>query len=195
MFTHSTGREITRRRRSTFPDYGAVRESGLRVFSRVRETCLVKPDGAKPMQMPMPKQKAELQRTLIFDGDCGFCTSCANWVATHSSTTITVVPWQLTDVTAFGLTNQETSRRVYLVVGDKHYSGHRAFARILIAQRNLLLRAVGWMLDVPPVSWAGALGYLLVARFRHKLPGGTPACAVARDASGLMSTTSDTGKA
>ena len=36
----------------------------------------------------------------------------------------------------------------------------------------------GWLLLLPPVSWFGAVGYKLVARYRYRLPGATAACAV-----------------
>jgi predicted DCC family thiol-disulfide oxidoreductase YuxK len=43
-------------------------------------------------------------------------------------------------------------------------------------QRNWLLSAVAAVMVVPPFSWLSALSYRLVAKYRHKLPGGTPAC-------------------
>ena len=39
---------------------------------------------------------------------------------------------------------------------------------------------MGQLLVTPPFSWAAALGYTLIARFRHRLPGGTAACALPR---------------
>ena len=113
---------------------------------------------------------------LIFDGDCGFCTSTSNLIAKHSSRPIVAHPWQFIDVAEYGLTIAQTAAKVYFVHDGKAYAGHEAFAQILIWQRNPLLRAVGHVLMVPPLSWVARPGYALVARFRHKLPGGTPAC-------------------
>lgn len=121
------------------------------------------------MQPPRPAY-------LIFDGDCGFCTSTANAVVARSTVPIVAHAWQLTDVTRFGLTEQQTAARVYLVVGDEKFGGHLAFAYLLFIQKNWALKAVGWLLTVPPLCWVESLGYALVARFRHRLPGGTPAC-------------------
>ena len=118
---------------------------------------------------------------LVFDGDCGFCTSSATYVVNHSSVPITAVAWQLTNLAPLGLTPELASKRVYLVVDGVAFGGHRAFARILICQRSVVVRALGRIMDVPPVSWVAALGYRLVARFRHRLPGGTPACAIGVD--------------
>lgn len=123
---------------------------------------------------------------LIFDGDCGFCTSAANAVVKHSVPPVTAVAWQLADLSQFGLTAAQTEQRVYLVTrndvqGIRTYGGHLAFAQLLTLQHNRALKVLGIMLKYPPVSWFGALGYWLVARFRHRLPGGTPACSPNRE--------------
>jgi predicted DCC family thiol-disulfide oxidoreductase YuxK len=121
------------------------------------------------------------RHVLIFDGGCGFCTTAANFVVARSSVSIEAVAWQLTDVTVFGLTEVQTAARVYFVTGGEAFGGHLAFAQILWAQRNWALKAVGWLLTIPPFCWLGLIGYALVARFRHRLPGGTPACAVTNE--------------
>ena len=114
---------------------------------------------------------------LIFDGDCGFCTSAANFVVARSSVPIEAVAWQLADVTKFGLTETQTAARVYFVTGGEAFGGHLAFAQVLWLQRGIGWKALGWLMTVPPTCWLASLGYALVARFRHRLPGGTPACA------------------
>jgi len=118
----------------------------------------------------------ETRSVLIFDGDCGFCTTTANYIERRSSTPISVHPWQFIDVSQFGLTQTQVSAKVYFVVKGKAFAGHEAFAQILISQRNILLRAIGHTMMAPPVSWLARPGYALVAKYRHKLPGGTPAC-------------------
>jgi predicted DCC family thiol-disulfide oxidoreductase YuxK len=118
--------------------------------------------------------------TLVFDGDCGFCTSAANLVVAKSKTPVTAVAWQLTDLTPLGLNSARASERVWLVIGDTRFGGHRAFAKLLMLQRNALLGALGRLLLLPPFSWFAAVGYRLVARYRHWLPGGTPACKLPR---------------
>ena len=79
-------------------------------------------------------------------------------------------------ISHFGLTEQQTASRVYLVLGDEKFGGHLAFAYTLFIQRTPVLSALGWVLTVPPFCWLGSIGYALVARYRHRLPGGTPAC-------------------
>lgn len=118
---------------------------------------------------------------LIFDGDCGFCTSTSNFIAAKSSAPMNVHAWLLIDVGLYGLTKEQTAAKVYFVTGGKAFAGHEAFAQILLAQRNWLLKAVGFVLMHPPIAWIAKPGYSLVARYRHKLPGGTPACEMPRD--------------
>lgn len=114
--------------------------------------------------------------TLIFDGDCGFCTSTANYIAKHSDQPIEIFAWQLTDVSRFGLTVEQTAQQVYFVRDGRAFGGHEAFAQILRSQNNPIMRGSGFLLMVPPFSWFARIGYRLVAKYRHRLPGGTPAC-------------------
>lgn len=114
--------------------------------------------------------------TLIFDGDCGFCTSTANWIVKHSKTPVTAVPWQRTDVTQYGLLEPQVANKVYVVVDSKTAGGHEAVAELLKLQNNKFLWFLGWLSLVPPFCFVGAIFYRLVAKYRHKLPGGTPAC-------------------
>lgn len=113
---------------------------------------------------------------LIFDGDCGFCTSTANFILRNSSTALEAKPFQFIDVTAHGLTVKQTEEKVYFIVEGKNYSGHEAFAMLFQIQQNVLLKFFGKLLLVPPFVWLAKPGYSLVAKYRHKLPGGTPAC-------------------
>lgn len=114
--------------------------------------------------------------TLIFDGDCGFCTTTANFIAKHSSSPIAIHPWQFIDVSQYGLTEEQVSAKVYMVVNGRAFAGHEAFAQILKLQKNLLLRAFGAIIMLPPASWLARPAYFFIAKYRHKLPGGTPAC-------------------
>lgn len=115
------------------------------------------------------------QSILVFDGDCGFCTTTANFISQHSRVLLETIPWQFADLAALGLTEDQAKSKVQLVVSGKTYSGHLCFAKLLELQPQPF-RAVGIILRTKPFAWFAALGYWLVARYRHKLPGGTPAC-------------------
>jgi len=117
---------------------------------------------------------------LIFDGDCGFCTTSANWVSrrwTGPAAPI-AVPWQqLPDGAAaeLELSNDDLARSAWWCDGAGVEGGSRAVAHALRATSGPWA-VVGRVLLVPPVSWLAPPGYRLVARYRHRLPGGTPAC-------------------
>lgn len=115
--------------------------------------------------------------TLVYDGDCAFCTSSIRVMKKLGLTADVVVPWQRTDLAALGLTEQQCRSSVQLVQPGRTTSGARAFAHLLLAA------APGWkplgaLLLLPPFSWLAAGAYRLIADNRSRLPGGTPACAV-----------------
>ena len=115
-------------------------------------------------------------RLLVFDGDCGFCTTTANWIVRHSSVAVSATPYQWTDLEPLGLTRDEAEAKVQLVWDGLIYSGHNCFAKLLMIQRNPLIRLVGWIVNSNAFNGISSRGYDLVAKNRHKLPGGTPAC-------------------
>ncbi|MDT7570151.1 MAG: hypothetical protein QOE05_325 [Actinomycetota bacterium] len=116
--------------------------------------------------------------TLVFDGDCGFCTRCVALVPGSARRTTTVVPYQRADLAALGLTAGECAEAVQWVGDDgSRAPGHAAIGRLLQSAGGIW-RALGTALLVPPISWLAALVYRLVAANRMRLPGGTPACAI-----------------
>lgn len=117
---------------------------------------------------------------LIFDGDCGFCTTTANFIVKKSKVEIKATPWQYQDFTGLPITKEQCADQVYLLVDGKPYGGHEAFAMILNVQTNTVLRALGSITKSPALAWIMKPGYRLVAKYRHKLPGGTPACKLPR---------------
>ena len=117
---------------------------------------------------------------LVFDGDCAFCTTWVRRLERWLVRFPEAQPWQWLDLDEFGLSSDDVTRYVWLLVGERRFRGHAAFAALLRMQRSRPLRVVGQVLVTPPFSWAAALGYRLIARFRHRLPGGTAACALPR---------------
>jgi predicted DCC family thiol-disulfide oxidoreductase YuxK len=122
--------------------------------------------------------RAPLDRpVLVFDGDCAFCTSCADFLQ-RLGTDADVVAWQLTDLAELGLTELQAAAAVQWVeVDGTSRSGHEALAATLIAAGSIW-KLLGRALLLPGISWIAAKAYRLVARNRHRLPGGTPACRI-----------------
>jgi predicted DCC family thiol-disulfide oxidoreductase YuxK len=122
--------------------------------------------------------------TLVFDGDCAFCTSSVHWAQRWCRPAVRFVPWQEIDLEANGLTYDQVTSAVRWLAPRAPRSGaapHGAAAvgRLLLRSR-WPWRPIGALLLVPPFSWIAAGIYRLIAANRHRLPGGTPACAVPR---------------
>ncbi len=115
---------------------------------------------------------------LVFDGDCAFCTTWVRRLERILRFFPESKPWQWLDYEALGLSRHDVSHYVWFLIGDRRYRGHAAVAALLRGQRSAGWRFVGHLLVTPPFSWVAAVAYALIARFRHRLPGGTPACAL-----------------
>lgn len=113
---------------------------------------------------------------LIFDGDCSFCTTSAMWIDRRLPDTAHVAPWQRLDLEPLGLTEADVTAAAYWVdESGSTYRGARSIAKALVASGGAW-KVVGIALQVPPISWLAALVYVVIAKNRHRLPGGTPAC-------------------
>lgn len=116
---------------------------------------------------------------LIFDGDCGFCTTSAHWIQRRLPDDVEVVAWQFVDdLDALGLTVDEADAKVWWITPDgRRHGGHLAIGHALRSAGGFW-GLIGTMLVTPPASWLAAPVYALVARYRHRMPGGTPACRI-----------------
>jgi predicted DCC family thiol-disulfide oxidoreductase YuxK len=112
---------------------------------------------------------------LIYDGDCGFCTSSARWVERRAAAHLEIVPWHSVDLDERGLSVDDVTTAAWVVDGDERYRGHEAIAMAL-RQCGAAWPAIGWLLMAPPMSWFARHGYTVVAANRHRLPGSTDAC-------------------
>ncbi|MGC4893383.1 thiol-disulfide oxidoreductase DCC family protein [Micromonospora sp. DT31] len=120
--------------------------------------------------------------TFVYDGDCAFCTSCARFVERRVPTGARVVPWQFADLAALGLTEAECEEAVQWVDADgSRAAGPDAVARLL-GDSGPLWRLTGAGLRLAPVRAAAWPAYRWVARNRHRMPGGTAACALPQEA-------------
>ncbi|MDI5942101.1 MULTISPECIES: thiol-disulfide oxidoreductase DCC family protein [unclassified Micromonospora] len=116
--------------------------------------------------------------TFVYDGDCAFCTKCAEFIERRIPTRARVLPWQFADLDALGLTEAECTEAVQWVGADgSRAAGPDAIERLL-GDSGPLWRVAGAGLRFPPARAAAWPAYRWVARNRHRLPGGTAACAV-----------------
>lgn len=114
--------------------------------------------------------------TLVFDGDCGFCTSVARHFEKRSRAPIAITPWQRTDLAKLGLTSERAQQQVYLVRDGLHFAGAECFAELMRIQGDPFHRLVARTMRAPGMRVLSASAYRFVARHRHRFPGGTPAC-------------------
>lgn len=116
--------------------------------------------------------------TLLFDGDCGFCTSAARWLDRWVPTSAGIQPWQTYRLDEAGLEPHEAAGSVQWIGDGTRREGTDAVAALLRTS-SVGWRAVGGVLSAPPVRAAVGPVYRWVSRHRHQLPGGRPACAPA----------------
>jgi predicted DCC family thiol-disulfide oxidoreductase YuxK len=126
---------------------------------------------------------------LIYDGNCGFCSTKVAWLRRRlrEDTTTSLVPSQsLSDVEldAMSLSRRDVEKYVWVVGPGYSKRGHQAVARAL-REASGLWRFLGLVIESAPGSWIARPGYFLVARFRHRLPGATPACATSGRTEGV----------
>ena len=115
---------------------------------------------------------------LVFDGDCGFCTTCARFVARWvvGGRSVSVAPWQRLNLAELGLTPDRCHEAVQWVGSEGVApSGHAAIAAVLRAGYRPW-PPIGVLLMAPGISWLARGTYSLIADHRSALPGGTPAC-------------------
>ena len=70
--------------------------------------------------------------TFVYDGDCSFCTTCAEFIERRIPTHARVIPWQFADLDALGLTTEECEEAVQWVgPAGERASGPDAIALML----------------------------------------------------------------
>ncbi len=116
--------------------------------------------------------------TFVFDGDCAFCTMCARFIERRVPTSAEVVPWQWADLAGLGVSRAAAIDAVQWVApGKPVLAGPEAIAALLLSS-NAFWKPLGWLLGLKPVTVVAWPVYRWISRNRHRLPGGTAACAV-----------------
>jgi predicted DCC family thiol-disulfide oxidoreductase YuxK len=111
---------------------------------------------------------------LVFDGDCAFCSSSVAFARRRIAPDVTAVPWQFTDLTPAARARAQSEVLLLHPDGRRVWGGIDAVAVLLLA--HPLWAPLGSLLRRNPGRAAGAAAYRWVARHRHRMPGGTPAC-------------------
>ena len=116
---------------------------------------------------------------LLYDGDCAFCTRCAEVAVKILPEGMPVLAWQtIPDVERLGVTPAQLTEAAYFIdAGGVPRRGHEAIAYTIIATRKWY-SPLGRLLLLPPISWIAKVVCAWVAKNRDKMPGGTAACAI-----------------
>jgi predicted DCC family thiol-disulfide oxidoreductase YuxK len=119
-----------------------------------------------------------MRPTFVFDGDCSFCTSCAQFIERRIPSHADVVPWQFADLAALGLTQQQAESAVQWVGEDGTVTSGPDAIALLLRDAGRLWQVPGRALQLGPIRSAAWPAYEWVAQHRHLLPGGTAACSL-----------------
>ncbi|MFD6706289.1 thiol-disulfide oxidoreductase DCC family protein [Streptomyces roseolus] len=97
---------------------------------------------------------------LVYDGDCGFCTTAANFAERRVRPRCEIVPWQFTDLDALGVTPERAAYEVLWVTPSGAVDGGaRAVAKALLSAGGV---------------WAPLGAVLLLPGVGGGAPGGEP---------------------
>ena len=117
--------------------------------------------------------------TVLYDGDCGFCTTSARWLRRHG--TCAVLPWQASDLAEIGLTEEQVSAEVYWLDGQGRPTARGAGAVAQAAKTcRHPVRLIGQLMYLRPLRPLADWAYRTVAANRYRLPGSTDACRIER---------------
>lgn len=112
---------------------------------------------------------------LIFDGDCGFCTSTARWLGRllrrPGGAGAVVVPWQCADLGALGIPVERAQAEVLWHEPDGRVAGGADAFASWLRFRGGPYRLLGRLLLLGPVRPLSRLVYRWVSGNRGRLPG------------------------
>lgn len=124
---------------------------------------------------------------LIYDGDCAFCTLSKDWIMKRVADASVAVPSQSIPPVRrkeLGLTDHDLETAAYWIdANGRAYRGARGVGHALRHTRQPW-RTMGFVLGTPPVALAATPLYRLIARNRHRMPGGSAACAISETQTG-----------
>jgi predicted DCC family thiol-disulfide oxidoreductase YuxK len=114
-------------------------------------------------------------KLFIFDGDCAFCSSSMRLLRKMTKGRITSSPYQFRNLDELGVSLDEAESAVQYIRGEVRLKGAEAIAYYLMDSKAVW-SAAGWLMRAPVILSFAEIIYSVVAKNRHRLPGGTPEC-------------------
>ncbi|MFW6599317.1 thiol-disulfide oxidoreductase DCC family protein [Propionibacteriaceae bacterium Y2011] len=116
--------------------------------------------------------------TLLYDGDCGFCTSSARWLRRRigSADTVEVRPWRPDDEATYGITPAMADAEIHFVTEHGEVLGGADAVLGWWRTGTDSYPLLAQLLALPGLIQLTRAGYRLIAANRHRLPGSTDAC-------------------
>jgi predicted DCC family thiol-disulfide oxidoreductase YuxK len=115
---------------------------------------------------------------FLYDRDCGFCQRAVGFARDRLRTRTSFAAWQDVDLAAVGLTPEQADEQAWVVYPNGHLrSGGDAVAGVLMGA-GPPARILGRLMLLPGARLLNRTAYRAVAANRHRLPGGSTACAM-----------------
>jgi predicted DCC family thiol-disulfide oxidoreductase YuxK len=99
---------------------------------------------------------------VIYDGQCQFCQASIDWI--EQKLVVASKAFQEADLASYGLTSDQCSKAVHVVVGDKVFVGAAAIAFLMNKRGN---RALSFLITTSGPF--GRVGYKWVSTHRNSL--------------------------
>lgn len=115
-------------------------------------------------------------QVMVFDGDCAFCSSSVDVARRVATAGIVFVPYQTADLESLGIDRATCEAVVQYRDRDGRWHAGSDAVAMLLRESGMVWWLPGWVLMLPGVRVVASRVYAWVARNRHRLPGGTPAC-------------------
>jgi predicted DCC family thiol-disulfide oxidoreductase YuxK len=113
--------------------------------------------------------------TVVYDGECGLCTTLAGVAARRLGGPVDVVALHDADLDRLGVADRDARRALQWIGADgERHQGHRAIAAWLSGTGH---RKIARLLTAPGVDAVAGLAYRFVATNRRRIPGRLSAAA------------------
>ena len=111
----------------------------------------------------------------IYDGDCGFCSRCVAWASRRSD--VRFEPFQRADLASYGIAEEAAAEAVHCVGADGRVTRGAAAVAAVLQECGRRWALLALLMRLPAIRTLAEVGYRLVARNRHRLPG-PAACSI-----------------